>query len=252
MAEHEEQQASAVEEALSRDVGNAPSRWAFDAEVARVFDDMLTRSIPQYEVMRRACFDVACRFVQPATAIVDLGCSRGEALAPFVDRFGAANRHVGIEVSKPMLEAARRRFEGYVRCGVVDIRESDLCSEYPPVRASVTLSVLTLQFVPMEYRQRIVREVWKHTVPGGAFVLIEKVLGATAEIDQLMVEVYYGLKVAHGYSREEIERKRLALQGVLVPVTARWNEELLRMAGFSQVDGFWRWMNFAGWVAVKE
>jgi tRNA (cmo5U34)-methyltransferase len=44
----------------------------------------------------------------------------------------------------------------------------------------------------------------------------------------------------------------LALEGVLVPVTAAWNEQLLKGAGFSQVECFWRWMNFAGWVAVKD
>jgi tRNA (cmo5U34)-methyltransferase len=227
-------------------------RWEFDAGVARVFDDMLLRSIPQYPVMRQACFDVACRHVRPQTDIVDLGCSRGEALAPFVERFGALNRHVGVEVSPPMLAAARERFKGYITCGVVDIREMDIRREYPPVQASVTLSVLTLQFTPMEYRQRIVREVWKHTVPGGAFLLVEKVLGATAELDGIMVDAYYRMKAANGYSQEEIERKRFSLEGVLVPVTARWNEELLRMGGFNQVDCFWRWFNFAGWVAIKD
>ena len=59
------------------------------------------------------------------------------------------------------------------------------------------------------------------------------------------------MKKGHGYTQEQIERKRLSLEGVLVPVTARWNEEMLRMAGFQQVDTFWRWMNFCGWVAVK-
>ena len=227
-------------------------KWAFDADVARVFDNMLARSIPQYEVMRQACFDMACRYVQPKTAIVDLGCSRGEALAPLVDRFGAANHFVGVEVSLPMLEAVRQRFRGYIDCGVVEIRDIDLRKDYPPVQASVTLAILTLQFTPIEYRQSILREVWKHTLPGGAFLLVEKILGATAELDGIMVESYYRLKSAHGYSQEEIERKRLSLEGVLVPVTARWNEELLYMAGFRQVDCFWRWMNFAGWVAVKE
>jgi tRNA (cmo5U34)-methyltransferase len=213
---------------------------------------MLARSIPQYDVMRQTCFDMACRYVQPETAVVDLGCSRGEALAPLVDRFGAANRFIGVEVSPPMLEAARQRFRGYLDCGIVEIRDADLRKEYPPAQASVTLSILTLQFTPIEYRQRIIRQVWKHTLPGGAFILVEKILGATAELDGIMVETYYGLKSANGYSQEEIERKRLSLEGVLVPVTARWNEELLHMAGFRQVDCFWRWMNFAGWVAVKE
>jgi tRNA (cmo5U34)-methyltransferase len=239
-------------QATGKDTGYAPDRWAFDTEVSRVFDDMLARSIPQYEIMRQACFDAASRFVQPKTVIVDLGCSRGEAMAPFVERYGALNHHVGIEVSPPMLEAARQRFKGYIECGIVEIRDCDLRKEYPPVQASVTLSILTLQFTPIEYRQRIVREVWKHTVPGGAFILVEKVLGATADLDAMMVDIYYGMKERNGYSRDEIDRKRFALEGVLVPVTAQWNEELLQGAGFCQVDSFWRWMNFAAWAAVRE
>lgn len=226
-------------------------RWAFDEDVTHVFDDMLARSIPQYEVMRRTCFDLACRYVQKGTAIVDLGCSRGEAIRPLLDRFGAHNRFVGIEISPPMLAAARERYKGYIDCGVVDIRAMDLRIEYPPVLASVTMAILTLQFTPIEYRQRILYDVWQHTTPGGAFLLVEKILGASANIDASMVALYYDLKRANGYSEDEIQRKRLALEGVLVPVTARWNEELLRNAGFREVDCFWRWCNFAGWLAVK-
>jgi tRNA (cmo5U34)-methyltransferase len=226
-------------------------KWAFDAAVTTVFDNMLARSIPQYEVMRAACFNLGSQFVQHKTDLVDLGCSRGEALAPFVDRFGAYNHYIGIEVSKPMLEAARARFRGYINTGIVDIRQLDLRESYPPAHASLTLAVLTIQFTPIEYRLRILRDIFKTTIPGGALLLVEKVLGASAEIDAQLVKQYYALKTANGYSTEEIERKRLSLEGVLVPVTAKWNEELLRMAGFAQVDCFWRWMNFAAWVAVK-
>lgn len=228
------------------------SKWAFDEGVTTVFDNMLARSIPQYEVMRQACFDLGSAYVQKGTDIVDLGCSRGEAMTRYIDRFGAYNRFVGLDVSDPMLDAARQRFGGMMRCGVVDIRRFDLREGYPSVKASLTLSVLTLQFIPIEYRQRIIRDIYKSTVSGGALLLVEKVLGATADLDALMVKTYYALKAQNGYSQDEIERKRLSLEGVLVPVTAAWNEELLRMAGFRQVDCFWRWMNFAGWVAVKE
>lgn len=227
------------------------ARWAFDAAVTTVFDDMLARSIPQYDVMRRAVTDVAACYRRKHTDIVDLGCSRGGAIAGLIDRFGARNRFVGIEVSEPMLEAARARFQGLIDCSVVDIRALDLRTDYPPVSASVTLAVLTLQFTPIEYRQRIVQNVYTHTLPGGAFILVEKVLGDTADLDTMLVKLYYDLKAENRYSPEQIERKRLSLEGVLVPVTAKWNEELLRQAGFKQVDCFWRWMNFAAWVAVK-
>jgi len=35
-------------------------------------------------------------------------------------------------------------------------------------------------------------------------------------------------------------------------VTARWNVELLRAAGFSDVDCVWRWHNFAAWLALRD
>lgn len=236
---------------VAKDEVMPEGKWAFDEEVTSSFDNMLQRSIPQYDVMRKATFDLACRYIQPGTDIVDLGCSRGEALAPLIERFGAHNRFLGIDVSEPMLEASQKRFEGYIKCNVVDIRKFDLREGYPPAKASVTLSILTLQFTPIEYRQRILRDIWKATLPGGALILVEKVLGATAELDQNFVDVYYSHKSDCGYSQDQIERKRLSLEGVLVPVTAKWNEELLRNAGFQDVDCFWRWMNFAGWLAIK-
>jgi tRNA (cmo5U34)-methyltransferase len=232
-------------------LGHAPAeRWEFDASVTAVFDDMLERSIPQYRVMRDVVHDAARRHVVPGASIVDLGCSRGGALARFVDELGFANRYFGVDVSDPMLEAARERFKPHA--GIVHVDRLDLREAYPDVGAAcVTMAVLTLQFVPINYRQRIVQHVYDHTRPGGAFVVVEKVLGASAHIDELMVDTYHAMKARNGYTREEIDRKRLALEGVLVPVTASWNEEMLRTAGFKQLDCIWRWFNFAAWVAVK-
>jgi tRNA (cmo5U34)-methyltransferase len=220
--------------------------------VTRVFDDMLRRSIPQYEAMRSVVFEVGRRFVRPGTAVVDLGCSRGEALAPFVDEVGAAARYVGVEVSAPMLAACRRRFAREIDDGLVDVLELDLRHGYPEVAASLTLCVLTLQFTPLADRPRILRAAQEHTVPGGAVLLVEKVLAGTARVDRAMTDAHHDHKRANGYGEEEIERKRLSLEGVLVPVSAAANEELLRGAGFDAVECVWRCLNFAAWVAVKR
>ena len=229
----------------------AGGRWAFDADVTAAFDDMLARSIPQYDVMRRLCLDLGSAFVQRGTDVIDLGCSRGEALSPFVDRFGAYNRFIGCDVSGPMLDAARERFSGYERTGVVRVIDHDLRKGPPPARPSLTLCVLTLQFTPIEYRHRIVQACYDQTVSGGAMILVEKVLGNDAKTDGAFTDLYLGMKAENGYTAEQIDRKRASLEGVLVPVTARWNEELLHSAGFARVECFWRWLNFAGWIAVK-
>jgi tRNA (cmo5U34)-methyltransferase len=82
-------------------------------------------------------------------------------------------------------------------------------------------------------------------------MLVEKVVGETKDSDELITGRYLKFKSEQGYSHEEIERKRLSLEGVLVPMTAHFNEEMLKSAGFRSVECFWRWANFCGWVALK-
>lgn len=226
-------------------------KWEFDESVTACFEDMLRRSIPQYDIMRKGVFELGSRYVERNTAVFDLGCSRGDALAPFVRQFGAHNRYIGIEVSPPMLEESRKRFAGMIDNGLVSIRDTDLRRDFPQDVASLILSVLTLQFVPINYRQEIIQKCHDSLSKGGALILVEKILGADAGLNTVMVEQYHKMKAENGYSADDISRKSLSLEGVLVPVTAKWNEDMLHSAGFRSVDCFWRYMNFAAWVAVK-
>lgn len=241
-----------MNESEKSSLGHYPAapRWEFDAEVTRVFEDMLRRSIPQLDVMRGVIADLAIRYAVPSTSIVDLGASRGDAVAPLVDCRWLSNRFELVEVSKPMADVCRARFANDPR---VCVHETDLRRGYPEIAsASVTLCVLSLQFTPIQHRQRILRDVFRHTLPGGALILVEKVLGSDAEADEALVSLYHTLKERNGYTRDEIDRKAASLEGVLVPVTARWNEELLQRAGFNTVECVWRCLSFGAWLAVRS
>lgn len=227
-------------------------RWEFNQNVVDVFDDMLQRSIPQYDSMRDLCFSLSCKYRQDYTDIVDLGCSRGEAVNKLIDRYGSTNRYIGVDVSEPMLSVCRDRFKPLIDSKIVEIKNLDLRKDYPNTRASVTLCILTLQFTPIEYRNKILKNIYDSTVGGGALIIVEKIISNNSHIDDLMVDTYYEMKRSNGYSQESIDKKRTSLEGVLVPVTAKYNEEILMNAGFKYVECFWRWMNFAGWIAVKD
>lgn len=227
----------------------AEARWKFDESVTRIFDDMIRRSIPDLDSMRRLVVDIAEAYRIDSTTIVDLGASRGDAVAPLVTKYGGMNRFALVEVAPAMVDVLEERF---VEARSVTVYRQDLRNIYPPVRdVSVTVCVLTLQFTPIEYRLQILRSAFRSMVPGGAFILVEKVLGSTADANDLLVRLYHQRKAEAGYTQEEIDRKRLSLEGVLVPVTEKWNEDLLRSAGFNGVECFWRCLNFAGWLAVK-
>lgn len=227
------------------------AKWAFDSNVTAVFDDMLQRSIPAHDEMRRLTFDLGQPFVVEGSDVIDLGCSRGAALVPFVERAVPHVRYLGLDESGPMLDAARERFEDEINTGVVAIEDHDLRVGLPDfAMPSLTLAILTLQFVPIEHRQRLVADVFRKTRPGGAMIVVEKCLGDDAAADDLLVSSYYRMKADHGYTAEQIASKRRSLEGVLVPLTAAGNEAMLRAEGW-KVQRFWQHLQFAGWIAVK-
>ena len=236
----------------STDKVKQQGKWKFDKEVAESFDDMLERTIPMYNVMRQTVSHLGALHIQKNTDVVDLGCSRGGAIIDLVKMMEKQkNIEVffrGYEISDPMLEIATKRFKSYKN---VIIEKFDLRNGFPNVRASLIICNLTLMFIPLEHRQRVVQDIYNHLVPGGGLLLVEKVLGNDNIINKRLVYVHELHKKQNGYSIDDIERKKINLEGVLMPLSSKWNEELLSHSGFRHIDCFWRHMNFTGWLAVK-
>ena len=254
----------------AQDTGYAADHWKFDDEVARVFDNMLQRSIPDYETMREMVTELGAQFIQYYSTVLDIGTSRGDQIARFIDkgREGAyaniledvppdidAADYIGIEISDPMLEAARRRFDGMNGVNIIkhDLREGLPINGWMPPGDRLTLvtAVLTMMFVPVEARYRVLSDIHRHLVTDGALIMVEKVIGEGPAMDELLVGQYQAFKARQGYSDEDIERKRLSLEGVLVPLQLSSHIANLKAVGFTHVDTFWRCLNFVGIIAVK-
>jgi tRNA (cmo5U34)-methyltransferase len=187
------------------------------------------------------------RFIKPETLIVDVGCSTGLAVEPFVTKYGEVNDFLLIDNAPAMAAACRDRFQDEPR---VSVQEGNLWSFLPLKKgASLVLSVLSMQFMPTAYRPSMLRMIYDGLEPGGALIFVEKILSES--MDDLMVELYYEMKRENGYTEEQIAAKRRSLENVLSPLKAEWNADLLRTAGFRKVDMFWRCLNFCGWIAVK-
>jgi len=224
-------------------------KWEFDESVTLIFEDMLSRSIPQYEVMRKAVTDICHHFLTPEGHLIDIGCSKGEQIKRCLRKNKTASYH-GIEISESMISHCLSSFEESKN---LYFYQSDLRKDWPSIPDSdVIVSVLTLQFIPVEYRLSLLSKIYKNLKPGGVFVLVEKVIGNSVDLDDLMTTSYYNLKHDNGYSIYEIERKRLSLEGVLVPLTLKMNEQMLQSAGFTETDTFWRWFNFTGLISIKR
>jgi tRNA (cmo5U34)-methyltransferase len=226
--------------------------WSFNEDVANVFDDMLGRSIPGYENMRDTVVKMISPIITNGGHILDLGCSHGEMIAKLIKDLGSSMyvNYVGVDSSTAMVSKARTRFADDERVTIVHGNIAD--AEMQRLRYDSILSILTLQFIPVEHRQDILKQVHDALTPNGCFILVEKVLGESSSGQDHLVSVYHQMKKDNGYSEEQVEAKRVSLQNVLVPLRASENIRMLKSAGFSVVQPFWQNLNFVGIYASKE
>ncbi len=223
----------------------------FGERVARVFDDMLDRSVPFYQEIQRMITEMAQDFAVPGTNIYDLGCSTGNTLVNLDEVVPSDVRFVGVDYSEEMLQrcGAKLTESGVER--KVELICADLNHGVRVENASMVLMVLTLQFVRPLYRDTLLRTIHQGLNDNGCLILVEKLLGEHSMFNRMFIEHYYELKKRNGYSELEIAQKREALENVLVPYSLLENREALLRAGFSQCDVYFKWYNFGGIIAVK-
>ena len=225
--------------------------FKFNEQVAGVFDDMVSRSVPQYAEIQRMLAELAAYFATPDSNIYDLGCSTGTTLA-LVDKALPVNANlIGVDNSAEMLDKCRSKLATLGLNNRFELRRADLDHGVEIHDASVVLLVLTLMFVRPLYRDRLMRSICAGLQENGCLLLVEKVLGDGSLFNRLFIEHYHEFKQRNGYSEIEIAKKREALENVLLPYRLNENVELLRHCGFRAVDVFFKWYNFAGLLAIK-
>jgi tRNA (cmo5U34)-methyltransferase len=227
------------------------SDFKFNKQTAAVFDDMVSRSVPFYAEMQRMTTEIAADFAVPGTNLYDLGCSTATTMLALDGVVDPGVRFVGVDNSDDMLAKARAKLE---QAGVkrsYELMNADLHKGQIVENASVTLLLLTLQFVRPLYRDRMVADIVRGTNDRGCLILIEKLTSADTLFNRLFIKYYYDMKRRNGYSDVEIAQKREALENVLIPYRLEENIEMLKGAGFKSVEVFFRWYNFCGIVAVK-
>ena len=229
--------------------------FRFNEDVARVFPDMLRRSIPGYGATIEAIGSLAARYVKADTQCYDLGCSLGAATIAMRQGINQPGCEiVAVDTAPAMIERCReivaeddRQFSPDTGVKVIegDIRNIEINN------ASMVVLNYTLQFLPMEDRDALMRSISRGLNEGGLLVLSEKVVDENDEMEQLLVDLYHEHKRRNDYSALEVSRKRAALENVLVPETVSAHRRRLAGAGFGRTAVWLRYFNFVSIVALK-
>jgi len=221
------------------------SGWKFDNTVVPVFDEHVRQSVPMYDEMHNLIKDIAGWFLQDNTNVYDIGTSTGKVIKSLQSNYDKDINYIGIDSSDDM---CNKLLDEKVDFKVLN---EDITKNFEFNNASLITSILTIQFIPEQYRQELVNSIYQGLNKGSAFIMVEKVIGNNARFNEMWIELYHEMKLKNGLTEEHVFQKARAIRGVMKPYTVDENIKLLKNAGFKDIDKFFKWNNFVGFIAIK-
>ena len=223
--------------------------FAFDADVSRVFEDMIQRSVPGYGLTLQMISVIAGLYAQENSKLYDLGCSLGAstlALAHGI-RVGGS-QIIGVDNSQAMLDKCAHN----IASSPVPVKlENDDIQNIRFEDASVVVLNFTLQFIAKEERLPLLQRIYAGMRQGGVLILSEKVSFEDAFVQGKHIALHESFKKAQGYSELEVSRKRQSLENVLIPESISAHHARLKAAGFSKSQTWFQCFNFVSMLAYK-
>lgn len=227
--------------------------FQFNEQVAEVFDDMVSRSVPFYDEIHKIILDIAGRLELDGKRIYDIGCSTGTTISildTFLKKERDATAHfVGIDNSAPMLKKCQTKLSKKKIRNVELIQGN--AEDQKLAKSGMVIMNYTLQFIPVKNRLDILKRIYRSLEKGGVFIYAEKIKAENKAVNELLIDLYYDFKRRNGYSEMEIAQKREALENVLIPHTPEDQLQLLKEAGFKKAETLFRWYNFACFIGIK-
>ncbi|MEQ8690391.1 MAG: carboxy-S-adenosyl-L-methionine synthase CmoA [Pseudomonadales bacterium] len=222
--------------------------FAFTAEVADVFPDMIRRSVPGYETVIPMTGLIAARHLGADGRAFDLGCSLGATTQAILSQNDSPHiRVTGMDNSAPMIERATELNQDS-RATFVLADAQDTATHAQLEGANVILLNFVLQFFEPVTRLDTLRSLRTHMADDGLLLVSEKVKHSEASTHALFDQTHLAWKQANGYSELEISQKRSALENVMRVDTIEAHQQRFIEAGFSRVIQWYQCMNWASFL----
>jgi tRNA (cmo5U34)-methyltransferase len=223
-------------------------KFEFDEAVASVFDDMLSRSVPFYDEVRKLVISLILAEQDEGKKVLDLGSSTAKFLLDLHSKMDVKMQLKGLDNSQAMLDRAEQKCQAFganIELELADMLEYDYKDE------DVIVANYTLQFIRPMQRLELMKKLYNGLNSDGVFIFSEKVVFEDKVLDKQMIDIYYDYKKEQGYSEYEIAQKREALENVLIPFTIKENIQMCKDAGFKNIETVFQWANFVTFVVKK-
>ena len=224
--------------------------FRFDDAVAGVFQDMISRSVPGYELTLESLGVLAKHYCTSNTNAYDLGCSLGASTLAISHNAPKDCTIIGVDNAEAMVKRCKQNIDEHTDHPQVSVELADV-RDLSFDNCSFIAMNFILMFIPENDRAALLASLFKGLNSGGALVLSEKIAASGKNEQTLLTDFHHDFKRQRGYSELEVSRKRQAIENVLIPDTIDTHKERLHAAGFSQVILWFQCFTFASFIAIK-
>ena len=212
--------------------------WTFETtEIASTFDDHVREQLPWYDMVTDAVCYIVRNYLTDDNTVVDVGASTGNLINKLMPLLLERKAYaVALEKSPTMVDVLKKRFENHHNVSILqeDVRSSGT------EQAQVFVVFLTMMFIPVHERQRVIDRLRANLLKGGVLVVVDKVCDHGGYFATVLKRLGMHWKIQQGAELGEVTTKEMSLAGVQIPFDPS-------MLG-SDAKQFFRMGEFAGWV----
>ena len=190
-------------------------------------------------------------FVKEESLIYEVGSSTGTLTFKLAEhnKSKKSATFIGIDIEKAMVVEANKKLKKNKNKNVKFFNADML--KYKMKKADLIICYYTIQFTPTATRQDLINKLYNNLNWGGALVLFEKVRGPDARFQDIASNLYIDYKLRLKYTPDDIISKSLSLKGILEPFSTKGNIDLLKRAGFKDINTIQKYICFEGFLAIK-
>lgn len=227
------------------------ANWSFSGEVAKQFDDHVSKSVPLYFEGHKLVCSLSDFFVKPDSVVYEIGCSTGALTCKMAEHNAAKEeaQFIGIDIEPDMISQAKERAQASNLSNINFETDDVLLFDYQS--ADLIVAYYTVQFIRPSQRQQLFDKLYQSLHWGGALLLFEKVRGPDARFQDIITSLYSDYKLERNYSADEIIAKTRSLKGVLEPFSTQGNIDLMKRAGFQDIMSVMKYLCFEGFLSIK-
>ncbi len=234
----------------------------FKAEEAGRYDDVIKKRVPLYNEIQTLMVSLLPFSRKEYLRVLDLGCGTGGTSVALLKEFPLA-RVTGIDSSSDMLAVAAAKVKqttwriDFLCRDMTEVGAySNTPLQGPAVRGEeefdAIISAFSLHYLNEDEKKALLSKCRDALKPGGMLIDAEAVMSPSATVYQLYMEKWKDFQRSNGFSEDEIGAQMLKFVRDVKPLTVERQVCLMNEAGFTDVECYFKYLNWAVFGGYKQ